>query len=98
MPLIDRSSVDLLHPDCRYYLAKQTGPMAVELVDGCHGSPEGVAQAAKLLSRIFGQEGPWLMVELHPVSDVDVPINEDAAATCRALVENHALDEKQGGE
>lgn len=71
---------------CRYFLARASGPMSVELVDGCHGSPEGVAKAAKLLRHIFRDEGPWLMVELHAMPDVDPPINEDAANTCAHLI------------
>lgn len=72
--------------DCRYFLAKQTGPMAVELVDGCHDSPEGVAKAAKLIGHIFNDKGPWVMVELHDMPDLDPPINEQAAQTCAHLV------------
>lgn len=60
--------------------------MSVELVDGCHGSPEGVAKAAKLIGRIFNDAGPWLMVELHDLPDLDPPINEQAAQTCAHLV------------
>lgn len=76
----------LFHATCRYWLAKQTGPMAVELVDGCHGAPEGVVEAAKLHQRIFGDAGPYLMVEVHELPNLDVAINEDAAATCAHLI------------
>lgn len=76
--------------ECRYFLARQTGPMAVELVDGCHDSPEGVARAAKLIGRIFRDEGPWLMVELHPLPDMDPPINEEAARSCAYVVAEFA--------
>lgn len=77
----------LFSEDCRYYLARQAGPMAVELVDGCHGSPEGVAKAAVLHERIFGASaGEWLMVELHALPTGDVAINDEAAETCRRLV------------
>lgn len=79
----------LFSKDCRFYLARQTGPMSVELVDGCHGSPEGVAEAAVVHERIFGvRAGEWLMVELHPLPPTDdVVINEEAAETCRQLVD-----------
>lgn len=60
--------------------------MSIELVDGCHGDAEGVAQAAKLHGRIFGSEGPWLMVEIRDVPDGDVAINEEAAETCANLM------------
>jgi hypothetical protein len=81
----------LFTDDCRYYLARQAGPMSLELVDGCHGDPAGVAKAAKLHGHIFGSEGPWIMVELRPVPDIDVQIDEDAAATCAALVKGAHL-------
>lgn len=71
---------------CRYFLARRTVGMQVEIVDGCHDSPEGVAKAKKLHTRIFGEEDGWLMVEVHPIPDLDPPINEDAAASCAALV------------
>lgn len=82
----------LIHPDCRYWLVRVTraesGNRALELVDGCHGSPEGVAQAIKLHHRIFGDEGPWLMAEVHAAPNAgDAPISEEAAATCAALVQ-----------
>jgi hypothetical protein len=79
--------VTLLHADYRYYLARQTGPMAVELVDGCHGHPDGVAKAAKVHGRIFGDQGPWFMVEIHALPDDDPSINEEAAAICARLIE-----------
>lgn len=86
--MTDRTSVKpVATPGCRYFLAEQTGPMSIRLVDGCHEAPEGVAKAAKLHGRIFGSTGPWLMVEITPVPDIDVPINEDAAGTCRDLID-----------
>ena len=72
--------------ECRYFLAREIGPMAVELVDGCHDSPEGVAKAAKLMDRIFSAKGPWVMVEIYDMPDVDPPINEQAAKDCSYLV------------
>lgn len=80
----------LFSKDCRFYLARQTGPMSVELVDGCHGSPEGVAKGAALHERIFGARADeWLMVEMHPMPAADgVAINEDAAEVCRQLVDD----------
>lgn len=78
--------------DCRYFLARQAGPMQVELVDGCHGSPEGVAKAAKLLGHIFRDDGPWIMVELHELPDIDPPINEGAANACAHLVAEFGPD------
>jgi hypothetical protein len=77
-----------LHPNCRYWLASYDHP-TVRLEDGCHNSPEGVAEAAKLHKRIFGAEGPWIMVELHPLPDMDVPINEESAEICAQLVQRH---------
>lgn len=79
--------------NCRYWLAralpKRDGVVEnrrVELVDGCHGDPEGVVKAARLHERIFDQEGPWLMVTIADVPDLAVEINEDAAETCAALM------------
>jgi hypothetical protein len=60
---------------------------SVALIDGCHSSPDGVAQAKKLMQRIFGEEGTeYIMVTLDPVPDKDIPINEEAAAICAAAV------------
>jgi hypothetical protein len=92
--------------ECRYFLARRSEPMEVELVDGCHSSPEGVAKAAKLLGRIFRDEGPWIMVELHPMPDLDPPINEDAARDCAYLIDEfgpgtraeHRSQDTGGGE
>jgi hypothetical protein len=84
--------------DCRYWLARETGGRGVELVDGCHDSPEGVAKAAKLMGRIFRDEGPWLMVELHPMPDLDPPINEEAARDCAYLVDEFGPGSVPGGE
>lgn len=70
-----------------FYLARSVGPMAVELVDGVHGDPAGVATAARLHAKIFNDAGPWIMVDVRDVPDVDVSINEEAAATCARLVE-----------
>lgn len=75
--------------DCRYFLAEMTGPMSVRLVDGCHDGPEGVAKAAKLIGRIFGKSGPWVMVKIEDVPDIDVPINEADAALCREAAERY---------
>lgn len=74
-----------LHPDCRFWLGRVEGNV-VHLEDGCHGGPEGVAKAAKLIKRIFGDERDWVMVEMHPMPDLDPPINEDAASSCAAMV------------
>lgn len=81
---------------CRYYLARESGPMSIQLVDGCHDSPEEVAKAAALHERIFGaRTGEWIMVELQAVPGVAVAINEDAAEVCRRLV---AGEDPTGGE
>lgn len=58
-----------------------------EVMDGPHSTPEGVAEAAKLYRRIFGDEGPFAMVEVHPIPDLDPPIDEDAAGVCRDLIQ-----------
>jgi hypothetical protein len=84
-------------PDCRYWLGRETAPGKVDLVDGCHDGPEGVAQAAKLFSRIFRDEGPWVMVEIHPMPDLDPPINEDAARDCAYLIDEFGPS-RGGGE
>lgn len=87
-PQSDVSVSPVYHPDCRYWLARQTGPMAVQLVDGCHGSPAEVAKAIKLMSGIFKDDGPWLMVELHPAPDAtDAQVNEEAVAACAVLLD-----------
>lgn len=74
--------------DCRFFLGRTHGPGlgAVELVDGCHSDAEGVARAAKLIGRIFNDDGPWVMVELHPLPDLDPPINDADAELCANLV------------
>lgn len=52
---------------CRFFLARDTGRNWPECIDGCHDSPAGVVKAAELIKRISGDEGPWLMVEVHPL-------------------------------
>jgi hypothetical protein len=74
-----------LHPDCRFWLGRIDGNV-VHLEDGCHGGPEGVAEAAKLIKRIFHKDGPWVMVELHEMPDLDPPINDEAADACAYVV------------
>jgi hypothetical protein len=78
----------LLHDDCRYWLAKQTGSMSVQLVDGCHGDPEGVALAKKLHTRLFEDEGPYIMVEIHALPDLDPEVNEDNIALLKMAMRN----------
>jgi len=70
------------------YVAHARAPGFYELLDGPHGEPEGVAKAIKLYERIFGDDGPWVMVEVLSLPDFDPPINEAAADTCRALIEH----------
>lgn len=79
--------------DCRYYLAEADGPMSIRLIDGCHGTPEGVAEAATLHSKIFGNTGPWLMVEIYDVPEFNGKINEDDAALCRELVQEYTRND-----
>jgi len=71
---------------CNLYLARETTGMQVEIVDGGHDSPAGVARAAKLNERIFGHSDRWVMVEIHELPDLDAPINEEAADVCAKLV------------
>lgn len=79
---------DLYHPECRFYLARQVGPMAVELVDGCHSDHAGVARTAKLIDRILGDRGSWLMVELHELPAIYAEVDEEAAAACREMIDS----------
>lgn len=70
--------------NCRYYLAQPSGPMSVRLVDGCHSSPKGVVEAAKIYQSIFGDEGPWVMVAVSDVpEDLEVEIDEESAEILR---------------
>lgn len=71
--------------DCRYFLGCDgTLPVAV---DGGHDSPAGVAKAAKLYKKIFKDNGPWVMLEVHALPDLDPPIDEESAAICAKLIE-----------
>lgn len=80
------------HGPC-YWLARIDANGHVETVDGCHSTPDGVAQAAKLHHRIFGAEDEWFMVKIEPIPAwADVQINEQAAADCAALLA--AVEEK----
>lgn len=80
---------------CRYWLGRveeqdempaSGTKTSVRLVDGCHDGPEGVVKAAKLMARIFRDTGPWVMVKVEPLPDLDVSVNEQAAQTCAHLV------------
>lgn len=78
----------LPHETCRYYLARTRMPGAgIEIVDGCHDSPEGVVEAARLHERIFHAEGPWTMIEATSLPEIAVKINEPDAELCRQLVD-----------
>jgi hypothetical protein len=68
------------------FLAVRHAYLQVELLDGYHPTPEGVAKAAKLFGRIFNDTRPFVMVEVHDLPDLDPPINEEAADTCASLV------------
>lgn len=59
----------------------------VKFKDGPHGEPQGVADAAALYRRIFRNSGPFVMVSVGPVPDLSPQINEEAADTCRALID-----------
>jgi hypothetical protein len=61
--------------------------VVVDLLDGPHSDEEGVAKAAKLFRTIFNDPGPWKMVEIHPLPKGDPPTNEDAAQTCREILQ-----------
>jgi hypothetical protein len=52
---------------CNLYLARQLAEMQVSLEDGGHSTPEEVATAAKLIERIFGESGSWIMVSVEPL-------------------------------
>jgi hypothetical protein len=82
--------VERKHDGPCYWLARGSG-QHFELVDGCHSSPDGVVQAAKLHHRIFGAEDDWFMVKVEPLPPWgDAPINEQAASDCAALIRDHA--------
>jgi hypothetical protein len=73
-------------PDRELYLAERAPGMHVQLIDGAHSEPEGVARAMKLHQTIFGRSGEFVMVEIHPLPESDPEINEEAAEACRAMV------------
>jgi hypothetical protein len=79
------------HPGPCYWLAKLNPDQSIQEVDGCHSTPEGVAKAAKLHHRIFGAEDGWFIVKIEPLPPWgNAEINEQSAAECAALVQNHA--------
>lgn len=90
---------DTERPARELYLARRMPPsMGLNVINGAHGDEEGVALAAKLHCRIFSQkatEGPAVMVEVFPVPDLDLPINEDAADACREMVRDTEQEPKR---
>lgn len=86
---------DTERPERELYLARWDGPgRQLEIVDGAHSDEEGVARAVKLHRRIF-TDGFTLgvMVEVHPLPNLDPAINEDAADACREMVPGHRAGE-----
>jgi hypothetical protein len=76
------------------YLAERKGVMDFTLIDGAHSDEEGVATAAKLHRRIFNRARDFVMIEVHPLPDLDPPINESAAAACAdALAKSSVRDD-----
>lgn len=61
----------------------------VHSFDGAHSNPEDVAEAEKII-RACGlhKEGDtYRMAVIHPVPDLDPPINEEAAANVKHMME-----------
>lgn len=86
--------IDRGHDGPCYWLARENTAGHVELADGCHSTPAGVAKAAKLHHRIFGAEDDWFMVKVEAVPGWGaVPINERAAADCADLLRRPGTDE-----
>lgn len=57
-------------------------------LDGAHSSPEDVAKAKKIIEACgLGKPGDtYMMLHATEVPDLDPPINEDAAANVRHMV------------
>ncbi len=73
-----------------YFLAVFNGESLVTL-DGDHSKIEGVAEAKKLMRalRLRNDGDEYVMLTISPVPDIDVPINEEAAAIVGASVERY---------
>lgn len=63
--------------------------------DGPHDDEAGVAEARKLLTRMFARHANtrWVMVVTSEVPDLDPAINEEAADTMRDLVDRYGCGE-----
>ena len=78
---------------CAFFLAEFIDGKITNL-DGCHGGPEDVAKALKLYRRLgfFKPEATYRMLQVHDVPDLDPPINEEAAAQCRTVLDHYRTD------
>lgn len=82
--------IERKHDGPCYWLATLNKDGSIRDVDGCHSTPESVAQAAKLHHRIFGKEDDWFMIKVEPIPPWgNAQINEQAAADCAHLVQTH---------
>lgn len=78
--------VERKHDGPCYWLASETDGK-ITLHDGCHSTPRGCAEAAKLLHRIFGRDDDYFVVKVEPIPPWgDIPINEEAARTCADMI------------
>lgn len=62
----------------------------VELLDGPHRGPEGVAQSKKIISGIGldrGKNRNYVMVCLEPVPDIEVKVDEEAIAINKKMMD-----------
>lgn len=64
-------------------------------IDGGHSKIEGAVKARKILLGIFGAERysgvEWRACYFVPVPDIDVPVNEEAIAACKMMVDRTAI-------
>lgn len=71
------------HDGCSYYLLSIDGDVAD--ADGCHGSPQGVAKAKRLIESINAIRKPagrrYVMIRVSEVPDHTGRVNQDAIDT-----------------
>lgn len=71
----------------RYFLARYGGIGWPQAEDGPHDSPAGVAKAKALMKELFEDDGPWVMLTVKSIPNVEVQLDEDAADACAAMIQ-----------
>lgn len=85
-----------------YWLAEVTSkfphgsPAQIKLADGAHNSPEGVAQAQKIIRglKFLPQDREFVMVTIEAVPDTSAEVNQEAINSLNQAASTVAKNKK----